>query len=112
MTKYTRVYSGSDGESHFEDVEVPVKELEAGRRGSAPMKADQVFFLERDSRGPWHIAPRRQFLIITEGELVVEIGNGEKRRFLPGDVLLAEDTTGRGHFSDGIGMKAIVVPLA
>jgi len=32
-----------------------------------------------------------------EGE--VEIGDGSKRRFGPGDILLAEDTSGRGHIS-------------
>ena len=112
MTGYTRIYTGKDGESHFEDVDVELKDLEPGRHGSAPLKAAQVFFLERESRGPWHVAPQRQFLIITGGELVVEIGDGSKRRFVPGDVVLAEDTTGRGHFSHGVNMRAVVVPLA
>ena len=111
MTKYTRIFTGPDGESHFEDVDVPLKELEPGRRGSVPVKADQLFFLERESRGPWHVAPRRQFLMITGGKYVVEVANGEKREFFPGAVVLAEDTTGRGHFAHGINMTAVVVPL-
>ena len=112
MTKYTRLYTGPDGESHFEEVEVSMTHPDMGGQVSDQMRAEGVLFMERDSKGPWHVAPRRQFLIITEGKLIMEIGSGEKREFRPGDYLLAEDTSGRGHFSDCIRMKSIVVPLA
>jgi quercetin dioxygenase-like cupin family protein len=47
----------------------------------------------------WHPAPQRQYIIMLEGELEVEAGDGTKRLFSPGDILLVEDTTGRGHRS-------------
>jgi hypothetical protein len=112
MMKYTRLYTGSDGQSHFEDVEGPMKSYAAGGLVSEAMSADEVFFWERNGKGIWHTAPRRQFLVITDGELVIETGDGTKRTFRRGDILLAEDTTGRGHFSDDIGRKAVVIPLA
>jgi quercetin dioxygenase-like cupin family protein len=110
--KYTRLYAGADGQSHFEDVEVPLKEYVSGGRTSAAMKARESFFWEKDGKGVWHTAPRRQFLFIMDGELIIEIGDGTKRTFRRGDVLLAEDTTGRGHFSDDVNRKAVIVPLA
>jgi hypothetical protein len=112
MIRYTRLFTGPDGQSHFEDIALPANNPDMGGHVSEAMKAEEVLFLERDSRGPWHIAPRRQFLIIIGGELVVEIGDGTKRRFVPGDVVLAEDTTGQGHFSDARELKSAVVPLA
>jgi len=37
-----------------------------------------------------------------EGKVDIEIGDGTVRRFGPGDILLAEDTTGRGHISRAV----------
>jgi uncharacterized cupin superfamily protein len=47
------------------------------------------------------------------GEMEVEIGDGSKRRFKAGDVLLAEDTTGQGHITRRFGdYKIAVIHLA
>jgi len=37
-----------------------------------------------------------------DGAVDVEISDGTIRRFSTGDVLLAEDTTGRGHISRAV----------
>ncbi len=99
--KVTRLYTGSDGESHFEDIEVPLLEIKGviGRRSSELMKATGIFFIEQDytHERDWHTAPRRQFLIRLEGRSEIEVGDGTKRKVGPGDIVLAEDTTGRGH---------------
>ncbi|MFC2005375.1 hypothetical protein ACFLVG_00200 [Chloroflexota bacterium] len=100
--KITRVYTGSDGESHFEDVELP---LEDRGEGGLPylcsefMKPTGIFFTvqEHTSERDWHNAPHRQFLIRLEGESEMEISDGTRRRLGPGGIVLAEDTTGRGH---------------
>jgi len=34
-----------------------------------------------------------------EGELEVDTGDGEKRHFTAGEIMLFEDTTGQGHRS-------------
>jgi hypothetical protein len=38
-----------------------------------------------------------------KGEYEVEVSGGEKRIFGPGDLLLAEDLTGKGHYTKLIG---------
>jgi hypothetical protein len=53
----------------------------------------------------WHNAPRRQYVITLTGWAEIEIGDGTTRRFGPGDILLAEDVTGRGHRSRGVGTE-------
>ncbi len=45
----------------------------------------------------WHNAPERQYVITLSGTLEVETRVGERFTVAPGDVLLAEDTTGGGH---------------
>jgi quercetin dioxygenase-like cupin family protein len=42
----------------------------------------------------WHVAPRRQYVINLSGQSEIEIGDGTKRRFGPGDIFLADDTPG------------------
>jgi quercetin dioxygenase-like cupin family protein len=45
----------------------------------------------------FHNPPRRQFILVLKGVAGLEASDGTTRRLGPGDVLLAEDTTGRGH---------------
>ena len=114
--KYTRLYAGSDGESHFEEVKVPLKVKRSIGEQSEIQKATGVIFVESNSSKQidWHNAPRRQFIINLEGEREVEIGDGTRRILKPGDILLAEDTTGRGHITrlgKGKSHKAVFVTL-
>ncbi len=97
----TRLYAGKDNESHFEDVEITLED--AGDIGalSDSVNATGIIFRRTgpDYNYEWHNAPQRQYIIMLDGEVDVEIGDGTVRRFSTGDILLAEDTTGRGHFS-------------
>ena len=54
----------------------------------------------------FHPAPRRQLVITLSGAVELECGNGAVRRLGPGDVLLADDTTGQGHISRELGIAA------
>jgi quercetin dioxygenase-like cupin family protein len=45
----------------------------------------------------WHHAPRRQLVVVLSGSVEVEIGDGSKARFGPGDCFVADDLAGRGH---------------
>jgi uncharacterized cupin superfamily protein len=45
----------------------------------------------------WHPAPQRQYIVLLDGEIEITVADGEARRFRGGDVLLVEDTKGRGH---------------
>ena len=50
----------------------------------------------------WHNAPARQFVIILNGMVDITVSTGETRRFADGDIILAEDTEGRGHKSRNV----------
>lgn len=98
----TRIYSGSDGESHFEELDLPLTVSDAGAMSTA-IPIDSIFFRDTSEAGPevwdYHVAPRRQFALHLQGRTEIELGDGTKRAFGPGDVLLADDQTGRGHIS-------------
>lgn len=115
--KVVRIYTGDDGESHFEDVEI---ELQAGQLAGAysePVPVSAVIFrqTEGDYKLDYHNAPRRQYVVNLRGSVEIETGLGEKRLLGPGDILLAEDTTGRGHISRAVNnepRESLFIPLA
>jgi hypothetical protein len=114
--RITRVYTGDDGESHFEDVEIPLQDMGAIGRLSKRFGATGIIFRETDEDYDldFHAAPRRQFVINLSGSVEIEVGSGARRVLGPGDVLLAEDTTGRGHISRAVGgqkRRSLFVPL-
>ncbi len=100
----TRLYTGDDNESHFEDIEIALEN--AGDIGhlSKLVEATGLIFRKTDPDYDydWHNAPRRQYIIMLDGAVDVEIGDGTIRRFSTGDILLVEDTTGQGHKSKAV----------
>jgi hypothetical protein len=98
----TRIYSGDDGRSHFEELDLPLQVSELGAP-SSPIPVESVFFRDTSESGPdvydFHVAPRRQFALHLAGRTEIEVGDGQRRRFGPGDLLLADDLTGQGHIS-------------
>ena len=101
-TKVVRVYTGADQRSHFEDLAVPMSEFRLGSLFSlksemVPVKG--VVFRENplDGSDEFHTPPQRQFVITLFGAVELKVGDGTSRVFGPGDILLAEDTTGEGH---------------
>jgi hypothetical protein len=97
--KITRVYADEKGESHFADIDIEL--ADAGTIGhlSKPMKATSVVFRTTDAsyNYDWHVAPRRQFVVLLDTPIEMEVSDGTRRRFEGGEVLLMEDTTGKGH---------------
>ncbi len=106
--RITRLYSGDDGESHFEDVELKLEARGLAGRMSELEGATGILFRETDGSYDlgFHNAPRRQYIINLDGAVEIETGDGTKRVFGPGEIVLAEDTTGRGHLSRAVGGQA------
>ena len=110
---YFRLYSGEDGQSHFEELELPT-----GPVGQSPIQTATAITFRISEPGDlidWHPAPRRQYIITLSGQSEIGIGDGTVRRFGPGDVMLAEDLTGRGHTTRVVGNEPRVsaaIPLA
>ena len=114
--RVTRIATGADGETHFSDVEIPLADAGAIGRLSGVVPATGVIFRETpaDYDYDWHPAPRRQYIVLLDGEIEITVGDGETRRFRGGDVLLVEDTDGRGHrtrTADGKMRRSIFIAL-
>ena len=115
---YTRVWADESGVSHFADAQFPLTGVEVAEGVTAgaavPVGADgfQVFCFPSGTLVDWHPAPRRQFYFILAGELEMEAGDGEVRRFGAGDVLLGEATEGRGVRAQWSGAERPCVALA
>jgi hypothetical protein len=93
--KFYRLYAGADGQSHFEL-------LDSGKTSeffNTTREANGVLF--RNDFAPhivnYHCAPHRRWVITLAGSVDIGLGDGTKITFDPGDVFLAEDTTGQGH---------------
>ena len=103
---YTCLYADSDGESHFKDVEVELQETDFAPPAmplnvSSFNSATECGFAAAPPGwyGDWHPTPQRQFLFYLAGEAEVGVSDGEVRTFEQGDIVLVEDTTGKGHVS-------------
>ena len=97
--KITRVYAGPDGESHFGDLEIALRDGGPIGHLSEEIPAKAVIFRRNDPGYDydWHTAPRRQFIVLLDGAIEIETSDGNRRTFQGGEVLLLEDTRGRGH---------------
>jgi|SRR3990167_1368151 len=108
----TRVYTGPDGLSHAEQIEMTLD-----GNNTEMMKATGVQFSRR-APGPvsdWHVGPRRQFVITLSGRGELVMGDGTKVAVGPGHINLIEDTTGKGHTTRNVGPDdriVVTIPLA
>jgi hypothetical protein len=114
--KITRIGVTSDGGSRFEQMEIELTDAGELGRLSGPYEASSVIFRENDPDYDydWHCAPQRQFVVLLDGEIEVEVTSGEKRRFTGGDVVLVEDTAGTGHRTRTVGgrsRRSLFIPL-
>ncbi len=110
-----RVYTGDDGKSHFEDIEVAFSEAAMMGASTRRFPADTIGIREAASKVEmdFHNAPRRQFVITLSGRVEMECGDGTKRQFGPGDMFLADDATGQGHITRVVESPrySVVVPM-
>jgi hypothetical protein len=96
----TRMYTGDDGDSCLQTFSIPTG---GSRIGSVSdyIPVTRMRFRRRDKELPigYLNAPFRQFAIIIAGGVEIEVGNGIRKRFGPGDVIFAEDISGTGHIA-------------
>ena len=99
MFTVVKIYSDDKGDTHFEEIDIPLKDGGDIGKLSEILPATSVIFREvlPSYDYDFHTAPQRQYIILLDGEIEIETSLGEKRKFKGGDVLLVEDTTGKGH---------------
>ena len=97
--KLLHVYTGSDGRSHFADREFTTS-LSALGASSSDVPASTVAFRETGHTTPteeFRPAPRRQLVVLLQGRVEYECGDGSTRECGVGDVVFFDDTGGQGH---------------
>jgi hypothetical protein len=111
-----RIWADESGESHYRDIEMSLAPSGPLGRMSTPLPVTSMTLREN---GPaydfdWHVAPRRQYIVLLAGFGEIQASDGESRTFGPGDIVLVEDITGKGHKSrspDGKPRRSIFLPL-
>ena len=101
------LYADANGESHFRDVEVEWIDGVRGSKIAEWIPASGMMFRQLPPAYDigWHPAPRRQYIIYLDAGVEITASDGESRLINPGEVLLVEDTTGKGHLSRAVDSK-------
>ena len=110
--KIIRVFTGDDGESHFEDITPEEMSTIVNRLGPGDIT---LGLRPSPSFSDYHNAPRRQYVVNLSGTAEFEAADGTKVQMEPGDILVAEDLTGHGHIARSLGdtsRASLAVPLA
>jgi hypothetical protein len=110
------LYEDADGISHFRDIEIEWVEERHFSKLSARLPAAGIIFRETsgDYDLDWHPAPRRQYIVNLDAGVQITASDGESRIIGPGEVVLVEDVSGKGHLSKAVGGKmrrSIFVPI-
>jgi hypothetical protein len=116
LMRIHNLYVDDKGETHFRDIQVEWKHEGRGGKTSDTFPATGIIFRETPGTYDyeWHPAPRRQYIINLDGAVSIQASDGETRIIGAGEVLLVEDTSGKGHFSkavEGKMRRSIFVPV-
>lgn len=102
--KLTRFHATDNGESRFQEVEVPIPHERKDsfghilRQSNASVSPGFRFVeLPAGLDQGWHHAPARQIVVVLSGVLEVGTSDGEKRRCTAGQAFIADDLSGKGH---------------
>jgi hypothetical protein len=101
------LYADDNGETHFRDIQIEPESVGPGGKVSARFPATGIIF--RTTEGSysydWHPAPRKQYIINLDAAVKITASDGESRVIGPGEILLVEDTHGKGHVSQAVDGK-------
>jgi hypothetical protein len=101
--RLTHLFTGTDGESHVEDVEYALEPFEGGA-GADGIAITGLTFRLWDGAPPkhdFHNTSRPQLVIHLAGSVEVECSDGSKRILQPGEIMVSENTApGMGHISN------------
>jgi quercetin dioxygenase-like cupin family protein len=109
-----RLYTGDDQQSHLEELKMPFIPGNVEQTMLEPATGVMFTRMASGTFVDWHNAPRRQYVITLVGGVEIGLGDGSLHRFGPGEGILAEDLTGKGHTTRAIGDEPrvmMIVPL-
>lgn len=110
----TRLYTGSDGETHAEEIVDVRLTADATRGGLEVSDVIRVSGLQFARTSPgwvrdWHAGERHQYIVTLSGRGEIELAVGRKIALVPGSIILEEDSTGKGHISRTLGTEDRIV---
>ena len=110
------LYVDDKGETHFRDIEIEWAEEGPAGKLSKRLPATGIIFREVQPSYDldWHPAPRRQYIVNLDAGVKITASDGESRFIAAGDVILVEDTHGKGHLSDHVEGKirhSLFIPI-
>ena len=89
-TVMKRIYTGTDGLSHVEDIVLDAKSV------MEKVASVEVRVGEPGRFSDWHVGPQRQYIINLSGSGQLEVAEG-KVDLPPGSMEYIDDLTGKGH---------------
>lgn len=114
-----RLFADANGDSQFEETAVPMSAIQYAPPAppldlSTPIPATGVAWLRfpADWTDAAHPSPRRQLFVVLSGAVEGWTSQGETRVFRPGECLLMEDTTGKGHGARPLHGEALALMIA
>jgi hypothetical protein len=114
----TRFFTGPDGLTHAEVIDVKFPPGAAGSENEIfKLLSNSGAVLRRSPPGrvnDWHPASRRQYIVTLSGHAELVLSGGQTLKVGPGDIELAEDTTGKGHITKTVGTEdriSIAIPV-
>jgi hypothetical protein len=114
--KAIRFFATPEGESRFQEVEIPITEPRPDSFGHTilqsnawPSASIRFIQLPQGLDQSWHHAPASQIVIVLSGTLEVGTSDNQKRRCSAGQAFIADDLTGKGHTTRVIDGPAHVV---
>ncbi|MQY31703.1 cupin domain-containing protein [Nocardia aurantia] len=119
ILRYTAIVTGPDGGSRFADADLALtaREIAPGvppmRVGGLPSAAGVAYVRSEFFDSAPHPAPARQWVVMLRGTIEVTTTDGARRRFGPGDPVLAVDVDGAGHSTAAVGeppFEALFIP--
>lgn len=113
--RYSVLFADQQGITHFRDEYLVWQAVE--KAGTRPLRttpylnAEKVGFLRlpQGFSADSHPSPSKRFVMVLTGIVQIEAGDGERRTFAPGSVLLVADTQGPGHRSVAVGERDVFI---
>jgi hypothetical protein len=105
LMRFPKVTGDGGGGSRFEELDVPQAKTPYTENVppmlvSEALAATAAVFVTLPAEVRQiepHPAPRRQLVVVLDGQFEIETTDGDKRNLTPGMIALVEDVEGRGH---------------
>ena len=105
--KCLRIYATPDGESHFDEVDLPTTPQSVHPDATpfdvtASYPASRIRFTRIPAgmrQVEWHTVPEPVLTVRLDGAVEYETSDGDVRNVSAGSFVLVEDTHGKGHLS-------------